>query len=726
MTNLLDLDWVVTTVSLKQNTVELDIQPAPIKKLLSPRSIAIVGVSAIPGSAGNTILKNLERFDYSGEIHLVNKKRTEIEGKPCAASIDDLPEGIDAVVLCVPYTAVVESVKACARRQAGSVMIFAAGFAEVGEEGRLAQEQITEIGRETGMIIAGPNCMGLTNFVDNVPLTFAPGLKKTEVKNNQSLCILAQSGGMMSNLREIAQARGISLTHAISTGNEAIAGVEDYLAYLIDDKPTKVISMYVEHIRRPKLFLELAASARQKGKTIVLLHPGRSEASREAAQSHTGSLVGDYTVIKTLLEQEAVVMVETMEELVDVPWFLTSFEKPPVEGAGILTDSGAVKGFALDYCETVGLPIPDLTDSTKTSLGRILPEFSSATNPLDLTAQVLSDMSLYTKTASALLDDSKIGSLIVVVLPGSPHIALAKVRAALPAINGTTKPTAYVIMGEGSLLHEDVVTELVENRIPFFRSPERAMRALAILTRYGNTLKKVHSLTKQSTIEAPVLTIKGILPEYLGKEYFSQVGIPVPKGSLAKELGEALEAAKRIGFPVVLKAQSSDLAHKSDIGGVIVGIKDEAELAEAWLTLYRNIEKARPDLKLDGVLVEKMGEKGIEMVVGARRDSEWGPIVMVGLGGIWIEVLKDVRFMSPNLTEKFIEQEILALKSAELLRGARGSEPADIQALTVVVDKVGQLMNSTPEILEIDINPIIVYPKGQGVLALDALIVTSK
>jgi acetate---CoA ligase (ADP-forming) len=714
------------TVSLNQNSVELEIQQASIKKLLLPRSIAIVGVSATPGSAGNTILKNLERFNYSGEIHLVNKKRTEIEGKPCVPSIDDLPEGIDAVVLCVPYTSVVESVQACARRHAGSVMIFAAGFAEVGEEGKLAQEQITEIGRKHGMMIAGPNCMGLTNFVDNVPLTFAPGLKKTEVKSNSSLCILAQSGGMMSNLREIAQARGISLTHAISTGNEAIAGVEDYLSYLLEDEPTKVIAMYVEHIRRPKIFLELAAKTRQKGKTIILLHPGKSEASREAAQSHTGSLVGDYTVIKTLLEQEAVVMVDSMEELVDVSWFLTSFENPPIDGASILTDSGAVKGFALDYCETVGLPIPDITETSKSTLNALLPEFSSATNPLDLTAQVLSDMSLYTKTARVLLEDSQIGSLLIVVLPGSPHIALAKVRAALPTINSTTKPTAYVIMGEGSPLQEEVVTELRENGIPFFRSPERAMRALAILTRYGKSLKKVNNLTKQIPIKVPQLRTKGVIPEYEGKEFFSKVGIPVPKGILAKQLEDANKASLSIGFPVVLKAQSSDLAHKSDIGGVIVGIKDEDELAKAWFQLKANINKACPGLLLDGILVEKMGEKGIEMVVGARRDADWGPIVMVGLGGIWIEVFKDVRFMSPNLTEEHIKQEILALNSSELLKGARGAKPADVQSLTSVVAKVGQLMNSVPEIKEIDINPVMVYPEGQGVLALDALIVTSE
>jgi acetate---CoA ligase (ADP-forming) len=717
---------VVITVSPNHNTVELEIQPTSIKKLLSPRSIAIVGVSGTPGSAGNTILKNLERFNYSGEIHLVNKKRSDIEGKPCVPSIDDLPEGIDAVVLCVPYTAVVESVKACARRKAGSVMIFAAGFAEVGEAGKLAQAQITEIGQENGMMIAGPNCMGLTNFVENVPLTFAPGLKKTEVKNNNSLCILAQSGGMMSNLREIAQARGISLTHAISTGNEAIAGIEDYLAYLIEDEPTKVIAMYVEHIRRPKLFLELSAKARQMGKTIVLLHPGRSEASREAAQSHTGSLVGDYTVIKTLLEQEAVIMVETMEELVDVSWFLTSFERPPVEGAAILTDSGAVKGFALDYCETVGLNLPELSEMSKVSLQKLLPEFSSATNPLDVTAQVLSDMSLYTSSAKCLLDDSKIGSLMIIVLPGSPHIALAKVRAALPSISGTTKPTAYVVMGEGSPLQEEVVTELMENGIPFFRSPERAMRAIAVLTKYGNSLKKVNSLGQQAPIKTPVLTTKGVIPEYAGKEYFAEVGIPVPNFLLAKEFDNAIEAANSIGFPVVLKAQSQVLAHKSDVGGVIVGIKDETELAEAWTTLHSNIRAAQPNLELDGVLVEKMGEKGIEMVVGARRDSDWGPIVMVGLGGIWIEVLKDVRFMSPNLTEENIEQEILALKSADLLKGARGSAPADVKALTKVVAKVGQLMNAVPEIEEIDINPVIVYPEGKGVLALDALIVTSE
>ncbi|WP_462409760.1 acetate--CoA ligase family protein [Neobacillus sp. Marseille-QA0830] len=711
-------------MSPNQNTVELELQPASIEKLLSPRSIAIVGASAKPGAAGNTIIKNLENFEYTGDIYLVNKNRTEIEGRPCLASIDELPEGIDCVVLCVPYTAAVESVKACARRKARSVMIFAAGFAEAGEEGKRAQKEITEIGLEHGMLIAGPNCMGLTNFVENVPLTFAPGLKKTEVKTDHSLCVLTQSGGMMSNLRETAQARGISLSYAISTGNEAMVGVEDYLSFLVDDNQTKIIAMYMEQVRRPKLFLRLAAQARQRGKAIVLLHPGRSEASREAAQSHTGSLVGDFTVIKTHLEHEAVIMVETMEELVDVAWFLTHFDQPPVNGTAILTDSGALKGFALDYCDTVGLEIPKLSEAAKLSLEKVLPEFSTPDNPLDVTAQVLSNLSLYPQTAKPLMDDPRIGSLIIVVLPGSPSISLAKARAFLPLIKTSEKPIAYVVMGEGSELSDDLITEMKESGIPFFRSPERAMRALAVVTKYGKCLTRVGQENVDTAQQPQPLPMSGVLPEYVGKEYFSKVGIPVPPGILAKTIEEAKQAARQIGFPIALKAQSSLLAHKSDIGGVLVNIKSEEELVEAWSDLEQNIKLARPDLRLDGVLVEKMGGRGIEMVVGARRDQDWGPIVMVGLGGIWIEVLKDVRFLSPHLAEPFIEQEILALKSADLLRGARGAQPADVEALTKVVAKVGKLMVSNPGILEIDINPLMVYPKGQGVLALDALIVT--
>ncbi|WP_408007973.1 CoA-binding protein [Pseudalkalibacillus sp. A8] len=273
----------------------------PVEYLLKPKSIGIVGVSTKKGSAGLRVLNYLKNFQYEGNVHIVSRSQDDIEGISCLKSIDELPKGIDTVVLCVPQSAVVESVEACARRDAKSVMVFAAGFAEAGDEGILAQQKLREIYHETGVFVGGPNCMGLTNFVSPVPLTFAPGLKMPPV-SAPGLGILTQSGGMMSSIRETSQARGIPLTYAISTGKEVVVGVEDYLDYLIEDQNTKSIAMYVEHIRRPQLFLSLAKKARKENKPIILLHPGKSNASREAAQSHTGSLAGDYTVIETLLK----------------------------------------------------------------------------------------------------------------------------------------------------------------------------------------------------------------------------------------------------------------------------------------------------------------------------------------------------------------------------------------------------------------------------------------
>jgi acyl-CoA synthetase (NDP forming) len=426
------------------------------------------------------------------------------------------------------------------------------------------------------------------------------------------------------------------------------------------------------------------------------------------------------------LEHEAVIMVDTMEELLDVSYLLMMFDKSPTQGTAILTDSGAFKGYALDFCEETSLPLPALSPETQKELSQILPGYTSASNPLDITAQALIEMNIYSDSARALLNDPVVGSLLVSVLPGSPKVGLMKGHALLPAIANASKPVVYVVLGEGAPLADELVTELASHRIPLFRSAERAMKALAIVTQHGRRLEKTSRLKPQGNVKIPALPHRGVLSEHIGKQYLKEAGINVPLSGLATTLEQALDRAKQIGYPVVLKAQSAQLAHKSDVGGVIVGIKNEQELEAAWERLQENIRTARPDIVLDGVLVEQMAQQGIEMVVGARRDSQWGPIVMVGLGGIWIEVLKDVRFVPPDLDPVLIVEEILKLRSAPLLRGARGAEPADVEALANVVSLVGQLMKQTPELKEIDINPLMVLPEGKGVIALDALIVAEE
>ncbi|WP_408007972.1 acetate--CoA ligase family protein [Pseudalkalibacillus sp. A8] len=418
-------------------------------------------------------------------------------------------------------------------------------------------------------------------------------------------------------------------------------------------------------------------------------------------------------------------MVDTMEELVDCAWLLTSFDKAPEKGAAILTDSGAFKGFALDFCEEVGLDLPEMSESTYQTVSEKFPEFASITNPLDVTAQALMDSSLYSNNANAFLNDQEIGSLIISVLPGTPEIGLVKGRSVLKAVRNSDKPTALVLMGEGSELAEELVQEMKGHNIPLFRSPERAIRALARITEHGQMLRRIKDRKPQNYSIPDTGLFKDPFNEYTAKLFFEKAGVITPKGDLVQNKDEAFILAERLGYPVVIKAISSKLKHKSDIGGVIIGINNEKELDDAWDRLSNNLYLSLPDLALEGVLVEKMGEQGIEMVVGAKRDPDWGPVVMVGSGGVWIELFKDARFISPKLTEEEIVEEILQLKAGPLVRGFRGTKPADVKALAKVIKLVGEIMLSSPAIEEIDINPLVVYPEGQGVMAFDALIITS-
>jgi acyl-CoA synthetase (NDP forming) len=698
-------------------------QPQPVARLLSPRSVAIIGVSPEPGSLGGAVLANLERFGYRGDIHLVSRSRSDVNGRPCVSSIDALPMDIDAAVLAVPRAGIMDAVAACGRRRIAGAVIFAAGFAEVDAAGRADQEALAHLARASGVAINGPNCLGFTNFIDGVALSFEP-MAPHGLADRPAIGIVAQSGAMAASLRSAMLAKGIAVTYAISTGNEAVLGVEDFLAYLIEDDATRVVALFVEHIRKPRLFLKLAAAARARGKPLVLLHPGRSARARESARSHTGALAGNHAVMRTLAGREAVVLVETLDELIDTATLLACFPTPPTQGTAVMTNSGAFKGFALDFCEAIGLDLPSLSEATVERLKAALPSFASLDNPLDVTAQGIKEPRIFGDCAHALLAEPGVGSLIVSVVPGSPAQAMAKVQSLAPVIDSPPKPVAVAILGDEMPLAAEFIAGFRDKGVPFFRSPERALRALALATAYGKALaaaRREGTLRVLPEIAPPPGT--GTLPEYRGKGYLAALGIPVPAGALARDCDAAVATAARIGYPVVLKAQAASLAHKSDAGGVIVGIRDESALREAWGRLHAEVGRARPDLTLDGILVERMAAQGLEMAVGARRDPSWGPVLMVGLGGIWIEALEDVRLLPADLDEGAIVEELARLKAARLLAGERGAPALDVAALAKVVARLGVLMRARPEIAEIDVNPLTVYPAGQGVLALDALLV---
>jgi acetate---CoA ligase (ADP-forming) len=700
-------------------------QPTPVERLLRPRSIAIAGSFTDPFSIGNTILGYLDQHRYGGAVHPVSRSRSEVNGHRCIPSLDELPEGIDLAVLIVPETAATEAMAACVRRKAGAAVVFASGFAETGAEGRARQNQLATIAREAGLAVLGPNCVGFINSLDRIGVTFNDLHEFTDF-TGPGVGMIAQSGAMSGNISSALAARGLPLTYVISSGNEAVTGLEDFLEFLLDDERTGSIALFIEQIRNPQRFLALAARARALGKPIVMMHPGRTARGRESSQSHTGALASDYTVMRTLVEREAVVVVDTLDELFDVTALLARWRDPPVLGVGMVTNSGAFRTVALDFCEQAGLDIPALTPESTATLKAMLPAFATVGNPCDMTTLGRTQLDIAGRVAKVIVDDPNIGSVLVSLIAGPPKLQIAKAQSLLPLMKASKKPIIFTLVGDSSPLDAEFTSMVEQSGEPFFRSPDRAMRAIARMTAYGQLLRSTRNRLPASRPAAIPLPGSGTISEYLGKRYLAAFGVCVPDGELASNMQEAEQIAARIGYPVVIKAQSGALAHKSDAGGVITGIANTSALRAAWKRLHGNLERTRPGLALDGILVESMAAQGLEMIVGARRDPQWGPVVMVGLGGIWTEALADVRILPADLDENGIVAELRKLKGARLLAGMRGQPPRDVRSVAKTAAILGGLMRTVPELAEIDINPLVVYADGKGVQALDALLVVKE
>ncbi|MDE1974503.1 MAG: acetate--CoA ligase family protein [Hyphomicrobiales bacterium] len=700
---------------------------AAIRSIMRPRSVAIVGMSAKPGSAGRIVLELLGNNKFDGPIHLVGRGAGDVDGRKVLGSIDDLPIGVDLAVFTLPAGAVREAVEGCVRRKVKAAIVFASGFAEAGGEGAADQEQIGAIARAGGLALVGPNCLGLMNFVDGfAAVFFSPkAIPRLPEGSRGAVAIVAQSGGLGNHLEASLTARGVPVSCWISTGNEAGLGLADFVQYLLDDPVTQVITLYVEDIRRPQEFIDIAAEAMRRGKPMVMLHPGRGAKAKEAAQSHTGALSGDHAVMRTLVEHAGVVMVDTLDELVDVSEILARFPKPSKGDLGVLTFSGAFCGIAHDFCEDIGVRLPPLSQATKDYLTPLLPSFLPPKNPLDLGTQTIWQPELLPTCVEALLRDPAIGGLAISIPASSPTHSVLYVQGIVAATATASKPVALAILGDGSPLAPEFLDVARSNKVVLSRSSDRTLRAMGKVVAYGN---RNSALAERKAAAVAAVSIpdlgKGPQPEWLGKNVLAALGLRVPPGGLAGSVEQAVAIADRIGYPVAMKAQAAKLTHKTEAGGVILRLADAEAVRKAWTALHANVERAQPGLKLDGVLVESMLPSGLELVVGARRDPRWGLVVMLGLGGVWVEALGDVRLMPPDSSEEEIAAELGKLKTAKLLHGFRGTPPVDVKAVAAAAAAIGRLMRARSDIMEIDVNPLVVHAAGHGATALDALIVT--
>ncbi|HEY1126031.1 MAG TPA: acetate--CoA ligase family protein [Sphingobium sp.] len=690
-----------------------------INRLLKPKSIAIVGASETPGALGAVVLANLVKHDFPGDIHLVNPKRETISGRPAVPSVEALPEGVDCAILCIPRVAVLDTVRQLAARKVGAAMIFAAGFAEGGEAGMADQLEIGRIAREAGMVIEGPNCLGSVNYVDRIPLTFIN--TDVAVPSPGGIGIVSQSGAMAAVLAVMLLARKVDLTFHVSTGNEAANGVEDFVEWMIADEKTRVIAMIVEQFRDPARFLALVAKARAAGKLILLLHPGKSSAARESAATHTGAMAGDYKLMRAKVERAGVIVAETLEELGDISEIAFRCPSLPSGGTAVLGESGCFKALMLDLGEELGLDLPTLTDENAPALRAALPDFVPVSNPLDLTAQGLVDPDMYTRTLAALFTDDRVGTVYAGIIQTDPGTVAIKLPPFLKAVDEyrPTKPIIFAGLDEGAEMPREWIDKLRGHGIPYFPTTERAFRAVKRLTTYSG---RDFGVANAAASKVPALAGEaGVVPEYRAKQLLGPLGISFPKGQFAGTVEEAVAAAEAIDGPVVMKAQASALSHKSDAGGVALNLVGADAIRAAWDKMFADVARYDASIILDGVLIEAMGARGLELIIGAKNDPQWGPVILAGFGGVTAEILQDVCLLTPDLTRDAIIAELFSLKQAALLKGYRGAPALDVGAVADLIGKIGQLLLGEPRIQELDLNPVVVYPQGQGCVALDAL-----
>jgi acyl-CoA synthetase (NDP forming) len=709
---------------IEEYVSSLRLRPGATGRLLNPAAILIVGASARQDTLGHRVLNNLLNAGYQGDIHLLGRQPGAILGLPCVTSLDEVPTGIDLALLTLPSGSIRETVRECGRREYGAVVCFASGFAEVGDEGREEEIALAADAESVGIGAIGPNCFGFLNQIDNVYalLTTIPAMPVPD-GSRSAVAVVAQSGGMGGCVANSLGGRGIPISYLVTTGNEVGLGIPELIDYVADDESTGAIAVYAEQIRRPADFMAAVRKARARHKAVVMMHPGRNARSQAALRSHTGALTTDHALMSALSRRCGVAVVDTLEELVDLTHLLLRYPEPPTAGVGVITLSGAICAITADAVDDLELDMPDLEPALGSALANEL-AFTGVQNPLDLGTQPIVRPDLLKMSVEMMGDDPGIGSILLSLPDSGERLVTAWLESAIEGAVNVAKPLVYVTQNESSP-PPAFVEKVLASQVVFHRSPERALRLLASATRYGNDLAIDADDHPLATHNDASPMSSGIQPEWRSKQVLASAGIPVPAGSLAQSLNDAIVVAEGLGYPVAMKVQSVDLPHKSDIGGVALGIANADDLVRAWEALQAVVETTGHQATLDGILVEPMSSKGVEVVGGARRDPIWGPAVLVGSGGVLVEALEDVRILPTDLPHAAILNEIGKLRGARLLDGFRGEPPADVNAVATIVQLVGQLMNTHQEIIEIDINPLMVYQAGRGALALDALIVTN-
>lgn len=690
------------------------------ERLFSPRGVAIIGASQNPSKLGYGVARNLIVSNYQGMLYFVNPRKGRLFDREIYPDVASVPDPVDLAMIVIPAISVPAVLEECGQRGIPFVIIASGGFKEIGHEGQELELKCSEIAQRFGIRVLGPNCIGFLDTHLPIDTTFLP----LPGPIPGDIAFISHSGAVCEAVIDWARGQGFGLSRLVSLGNQMDLSETDMLMPMAEDVHTRVITMYLEGVGDGRAFIEQAQKVSTQ-KPIVAIKVGRSDHGRDAVASHTGALAGQDEAFSAAFTRAGVIRAETSEELFDWARALAWCPLPRGRRMAIITNAGGPGAIAVDALDAEGLVPAELAPTTLDRLRLILPPAASLRNPIDMLASA--GPIEYANCLRAVLADEGVDG-VMVILPPPPMTTAAEVAGAIiPVVRSTSKPVVIALMGEELIYHAAKLFR--QARVPDYRFPERAASALAVLVKRAEQLstsppvpemlKGINCEAVQTIFESQEFGQNGFIPLSTSLEILSNYGIAIPEGSLAGSATEAGIIAKRIGFPVALKVQSPDLSHKSDVGGVIVDLESADEVSEAYSKMMKRIQDQDKSLKIEGALVQKMVQNGQEVIIGAVRDQQFGPLVMFGSGGVEVEGMKDVAFALAPLSRMEAESLLQKTWAGRRLSGFRNHPPADRGAVVDALLRVGQLVMDFPQIVEVEINPLRVFTGSSGALAVD-------
>jgi acetyl coenzyme A synthetase (ADP forming)-like protein len=691
-----------------------------LKSLFNPGSIAVIGASADARKVGHAVLSNLQRFQFRGSLYPVNPAGGEILGLKSFPRVSDIGEKVDLAVIVIPAKFVPASLRECALAGIKSAIVISAGFKEAGKEGTVLEEELKQISKEQDIRILGPNCLGLINTANNMNATFA-----ADMLPRGNIGFFSQSGAMGIAIMDWAIGNDVGFSKFISLGNKADLSEDDFIEYFINDPETSMILGYIEDVVDGRRFMQVAQKA-TKVKPLILLKSGGTEAGARAASSHTGALAGSDTAFDAAFKQTGVMRAQGVQDLFDTALAFAEGKNPAGEGLLIITNAGGPGIIAADTAERLGVELPYMTKESITEMAKKLPPNASIFNPVDVIGDATSER--YAAVLEQAVKDPNVDGILVILTPQEMTDIEKTADVVIAAAGNTAKPVITSFMGEARV--RPAINKLKAASIPNFSYPEVAVKAFKRLANQWSWVnyKPEELVSCWYNFDAAVETVSSILKSgisQVGEEEAMQIltyyGFQFPKRALARTSREAAHLAAKIGFPVVMKISSPDILHKTDVGGVRVNIRTPKEAEEAFTEITTNSRRIMRDAFIKGVMIYEMVKGGREVILGVTYDRTFGHMIMFGLGGIYVEVLKDVSFRIVPVARRDAVAMIQEIRTAGLLRGARGERPADIDAIASYIVNLSCLVSDFPEIQELDVNPLLVMEKGA--IALDARII---